>query len=97
VIVKTDLDPKVVWRLEAVAEKQGLTLSQYLAQLATAEVQRPVVRVDWYEGSANQCIRLFEYQLSNTEVSERLGLSLSTVKRRRRIYDLATRNVEASS
>ena len=88
-IVKTDIDPKVVWRLEAVAEKQGLTLSQYIAQLATAEVQRPVVRVDWYEGSANQCIRLFEYGLNNTEVVDRLGLSLATVKRRRRIYNQA--------
>lgn len=89
-IVKADIDPKVVWKLEEVAEKRGLTLSAYLAELATAEVHRPVVRIDWWEGSANRCVQLMEYGLSNAQIADRLGLDIKTVRKRRRVFELAT-------
>ena len=88
-IVKVDLDPRVLWKLEDVAEKQGLTLAEYVAQLAAAEVERPVVRVDWWEGSANRCIRLMDAGRTNAEIVAVLGLRPNTVARRRRMYDQA--------
>lgn len=88
-IIKSDIDPKVVWKLEEVAEKRGLTLGEYVAELASAEVERPVVRVDWWEGSANRCVQLMDAGRTNAEIVERLGLRPKTVARRRRLYNLA--------
>ena len=95
-IVKTDLDPRVVWKLELVAEKQGQTLGEYLAVLASREVERPVVRVDWWEGIANRCIRLMDAGRSNDEIAELLGVSTRTVKKYRAMYVRVTK-VEASA
>lgn len=68
-IVKLELDPKLVWRLEELAEKGGQSLGQYIADLVTLRAPAPRLR----PGSrAAEILRLHGEGLTDVEIAERL-------------------------
>ena len=68
-IVKLELDPKLVWRLEEQAEKGGQSLSQYVADLVTLRSPAPKLR----PGSrAAEIVRLHGEGWTDVEIAERL-------------------------
>ncbi len=88
ITVKTPLDERVLWKLEVLAEKEGLDLGVYIAQVATREVERPVVRVDWWDGAANRMIKLMDHGRTDDEIADLLGVSIKTVRKRRALWRL---------
>jgi len=92
--MKIQLDPKVVWKLEEIATKAGQSVTEYMAGVAEREVQKPTVRIDWYEGAANRIHKLMDHGRTDNYIAELLGLSRRTVYRRRQVWLLGAGNEE---
>jgi hypothetical protein len=85
VIVKLDLDPKLVWRLEESAERAGLSVSQMLAQAFQPKVSAVSVAA---ERTRSEVIRLHSEGLADEEIAVRVDRVKEHVARLRRAAGL---------
>lgn len=81
------LDPKVGWRLTDDAERRGLTLGEYLAELVTPRVSPPPVSA---AQTRDDVVALHAEGLTDTEIAERVGRVREHVARLRRAAGLKT-------
>lgn len=84
-IVKVELDPKLVWRLTDEAEKSGMSLPAYLADLVVLKAPTaPVPRSQRQQ----DIVRLHAEGLSDVEIAERLECVRAYVVQIRRRHGL---------
>lgn len=70
-IVKLDLDPKLVWRLDTEAERQGMKLQDYLVGLAIKERDRKSVMP--MTERQERIVELHGEGFTDVEIAEQLG------------------------
>lgn len=87
-IVKVDMDPRVLWQVEARAEKLGLSFSAYVCQL----VGERVAPAKGFE-TRDQVVRLHGEGLSDEAIAERVGRVVGHVARLRRAAGLKRNEV----
>ncbi len=85
-IVKLDLDPKLVWRAETAAEREGKTLSQYLSGILREPetVRHGRVPEPVSERTRLEVIRLHGEGFTDTEIALQVGRVREHVARLRR-------------
>ncbi len=91
-IVKLDLDPKLVWRLEEAAERDGVTMSDYAIQVLCGDraVRQPhAKRVAAGVETQRKIAELHAQGLTDAEIADRVERVQGHVARLRRRLGLA--------
>lgn len=88
-ILKIELDPKLVWRLDEVAERRGVSAAELAAEVVEkAFVQRPSKLALAGERTRAEVARLHAEGLTDVEIAERIGRVQEHVARTRRVLGL---------
>lgn len=82
--VNVRLDPKLVWVLTDKAEEKGLTLPEFLGELAARAVPRPSAKSIAAEHTRNEVARLHGEGFTDAEIAARVGRVQEHVARVRR-------------
>lgn len=85
-IVKLDLDPRVVWRLSEIAERRGVTESVVVAELVGTRPR--TARQDAGEVTRKKVIELHAAGLSDREIALSVGRVVEHVSRVRKAAGL---------
>lgn len=74
-LVKLDLDPKIVWRLEEQAESEGMTIGEFVGQAVTYGIKAPRKwHTNQFQGeiTRQEIARLHAEGLTDAEIAQRV-------------------------
>lgn len=87
-IVKLDLDPKLVWRAEAIAEKRGMSLAQLVAVALVPPKSEQAPQTVAAQRTRLGVIELHSEGFTDAEIASRVGRVEGHVARVRRAAGL---------